>query len=327
MLKTHLERILVTGATGTLGYNIVRRLGAQLPESRFLVLMRAPNEALFADMPNVTIEQVDMLDTARLREATLAFQPNAVIHSAASGVRPSDISYFELVDLNVSATLHLFRATCEIPACHFINISTGLVYGQQERPCREVDAVNTLHPYGASKAAADCLLRSAAERLKRQVTIVRPFSFTGLHDGGDRLFPSLLRCAERGVPFSMSTGTQLRDYCAVQDVVDAVQIILEEGDIPGQDIFNVGSGISVSLGRIVRQVVNQLSLDVEVQFGAKPFHPLEPRQLVADISRTQALGWQPKTNLAYAVWQLAQRDFPSLRVTEPGQFAVSPQGI
>jgi len=106
----------------------------------------------------------------------------------------------------------------------------------------------------------------------------------------------------------------------VQDVVDAVQIILEEGDIPGQDIFNVGSGLSVSLGRIVRQVANQLSLDVKIEFGEKPFHPHEPKQLIADISRTRALGWEPKTNLAYAVWQLARQDFPSLAVTEPSQF-------
>lgn len=320
MPRTHLERILITGATGTLGYNVVRQLSFHHPESKLHVLMRTVDSTLFADLPNVTIEQVDMLDTPRLKEAVRAFKPNAIIHSAASGVRPSKATYFELVDLNVSATLELFRFTCDIPGCHFINISTGMVYGHQERPCRESDAVNTLHPYGATKAAVDCLLRAAAERMNRQVTIVRPFSFTGLHDGGDRLFPSLLRAALSREPFQMSPGTQIRDFCAVQDVVDAIQLILEEGDHPGKDIFNVGSGLAISLGRIVHQVAKQLSLEVDIQFGAKPFHPLEPMQLVADISRTRALGWQPKTNLAYAVWQLARKDFPTLKVTEPEQF-------
>ena len=320
MLRPHLERILVTGATGTLGYNIVRQLGKSHPESRLLALMRTLDETLFTDLPNVSIEQLDILNTDRVVEIIAAFAPNAIIHSAASGVRPSNIGFFELVDLNVSATLHLFRATCSLPDCHFINVSTGLVYGQQDRPCRESDAVNTLHPYGASKAAADCLLRSAAERLNRQLTIVRPFSFTGLHDGGDRLFPSLLRAAAEGKPFLMSPGTQLRDFCAVQDVVDAIQLILEQGDHPGRDIFNVGSGLSISLGRIVHSVAAQLSLPVDLSFGARPFHPLEPTQLVADISRTQALGWRPRINLAYAVWQLARAEFRDLNVTEPEQF-------
>ena len=324
MLRPHLERILITGVTGTLGYNIVRQLGKHHPESDLLVLMRTVDETLFADLPNVRIRQVNMLDTDRLVETVAGFAPNAVIHSAASGVRPSNIDYFELIDLNVSATLHLFRATCPLPNCHFINVSTGLVYGQQDRPCRESDAVNTLHPYGASKAAADCLLRSAAERLNRQLTIVRPFSFTGLHDGGDRLFPSLLRAAAEGKPLLMSPGTQLRDFCAVGDVVDAIQLILEVGDHPGRDIFNVGSGRSISLGRIVHSVAVQLSLPVEIQFGARPFHPLEPTQLVADISRTEALGWTPRTHLAYAVWQLARAEFPNLKVSEPEQYRERP---
>ncbi len=320
MPKPHLERVLITGASGTLGYNVVRQLSAAHPETRLHVLMRTLNPSLFGDLANVTAQQVDMLDTDGVSSAVKAFQPNAIIHCAASGVRPSAIGYFDLVNLNVSATLHLFRAACDIPDCHFIHISTGLVYGQQDRPCRETDAVNTLHPYGATKAAADCVLRAAAERLNRQLTIVRPFSFTGLHDGGDRLFPSLLRAALEGKPFAMSPGTQQRDFCAVQDVADAIQLILEQGDHPGRDIFNVGSGLSISLGRIVHQVATQLSLDVEIQFGARPFHPLEPPQLIADLSRTQALGWHPRINLAYAVWQLARAAFPQLQVTEPKQF-------
>jgi nucleoside-diphosphate-sugar epimerase len=311
---------MVTGGSGTLGYNIVRELARANPETNIFVLMRTLDRTLFADLPNVSLQEVDMLCTPQLVEAVISFQPNAVIHSAASGVRPSNIGYFGLVDLNVSATLHLFRATCEIPGCHFINISTGLVYGQQDRPCRETDAVNTLHPYGASKAASDCLLRAGAERLNRHLTIMRPFSFTGLHDGGDRLFPSLLRAAAEGKPFAMSPGTQLRDFCAVQDVVTAITLVLEEGDQPGRDIFNIGSGLSVSLGRIVHSVARQLSLNVEIRLGERSFHPLEPTQLVADITRATSLGWRPRINLAYAVWQLARSQYPTLKVSEPEQY-------
>jgi len=118
----------------------------------------------------------------------------------------------------------------------------------------------------------------------------------------------------------MSPGTQLRDFCAVQDVVAAIGLILEEGEQPSRDIFNVGSGLSVSLGRIVHSVVRQLGLDVEIRLGARPFHPLEPNNLVADISRTESLGWRPKTNLAYAVWQLARSKYPDLAFTEPEQY-------
>lgn len=320
MLRPHLERVLVTGGSGTLGFNLVRHLGTSLPGTKLHVLMRQPQAFLFADLPNVTIEQIDISDFSALSQAVVAFQPNAIIHCAASGVRPSATGYFDVVELNVAATLQLFKASCEIERCHFIHISTGLVYDSQERPCHEGDPVNTLHPYGASKAAADCLLRAGAERLGRHLTIIRPFSFTGLHDGGDRLFPSLLRCALERCPFEMSPGTQLRDFCAVQDVVSAIALILEQGEQPSRDIFNVGSGLSISLGRIVLSVARQLQLDVEIRLGARPFHPLEPKHLVADISRTQSLGWRPKINLAYAVWQLARSSFADLDLIEPEQY-------
>jgi nucleoside-diphosphate-sugar epimerase len=282
--------------------------------------MRRPDPALFADLANVGIEQVDITDTARMTQAVLEFQPSAIIHSAASGVRPSRIDWFDLIRLNVTASVELFEASCRVERCHFIHMSTGLVYGEQSRPCREGDPIDTLHPYGASKAAADCLLRAGAERLKRHLTVVRPFSFTGLHDGGDRLFPSLLRSAVKGEPFSMSAGTQIRDFCAVQDVAEAVCLILKEGTLPGRDVFNLGSGQSISLRGIVGAVCRQLGLEVELRLGDVPFHPYEPMNLVADIHLANSLGWKPKTNLAYAVWQLAQSQFPELQVKQPEQF-------
>ena len=320
MVRSHLARVLVTGASGTLGYNVVRQLGATHPETRVHVLMRTIDETLFGDLANVHLERVDLADVAATARAVAGIAPNAIIHCAGSGVRPSKIGWFEQIQLNVSATVALFEASCELEDCHFIHVSTGLVYSSQDRPCREHDPIDTLHPYGASKAAADCLLRAGAERLKRHLTVVRPFSFTGLHDGGDRLFPSLLRAAAEGRPLAMSAGTQIRDYCAVQDVAEGIVLMLEEGTLPGRDTFNLGSGRSISLRGIVASVCRQLGIEVELQLGALPFHPQEPMNLVADIHLAKSLGWEPRTNLAYAVWQLARSQFPGLAVTEPERY-------
>lgn len=320
MTHPHLARVLVTGASGTLGYNIVTHLAAAHPRTRIQTLVRKTDPLLFAAYPNVGQQKVDMNHIDRFTEAALDFQPNAIVHCAATGVRPSKISWFDVIDMNVSATVQLFRASCEIPECHFVHVSTGLVYQSQDRPCHEGDPIDTLHPYGASKAASDCLLRAGADRLKRHLTVVRPFSFTGLHDGGDRLFPSLLRSALSGEAFSMSPGTQLRDFCAVQDVSEAISLILENGTSPSMNIYNVGSGRSIPLKRIVLETIEQLGIRVDTRFGALPFHPHEPMHLVADVSRMEAIGWKPRTNLAYAVWQLAQTQYPELSVKRPEQF-------
>jgi UDP-glucose 4-epimerase len=320
MLPSHPAKVLVTGASGTLGYNIVHLLASTHPRTQIFLLMRAPDPALFSACPNIEIRQVDMFDKARLKQSVLDIQPSAIIHCAASGVRPSNIGWFDLIDLNVESTNQLFQASCELEECHFIHISTGLVYRAQPHPRHEDDPIDTLHPYGASKAAADCLLRAGADRLNRHLTVVRPFSFTGLHDGGDRLFPSLLRAAQHRTPLQMSLGTQLRDFCAVQDVAEFIRLLLDRRDAPRRSVFNLGSGQSLPLRSIVETVRQQLDLDVEIQLGERPFHPHEPLHLVADIDRARGLGWQPRTNLAYAVWQLAQSQYPDLAVREPNQF-------
>ncbi len=319
MASSDIPRVLVTGATGTLGFNIVNHLAATHPQTRIMLLVRKPVPGLFASQ-NVEQQQADMAAIEHFTQAALDFQPNAIIHCAASGVRPSNTSWFDIVDLNVSATVRLFRASCEVPDCHFIHVSTGLVYDSQDRPCREGDAIHTLHPYGASKAASDCLLLAGADRMNRHLTVVRPFSFTGIHDGGNRLFPSLLRHALANKAFSMSPGTQFRDFCAVQDVAEAIGLLLDRGTQPRRNIFNVGSGQSIPLKEIVLDVVHQLGLSLDVRFGDLPFHPHEPNHLVADIRHMETLGWKPRTNLAYAVWQLAQTQYPELDIKQPEQF-------
>ena len=158
MIRPHLARVLVTGASGTLGYNIVRQLAATHPRTRIHALLRKPDQHLFADFANVALQKADMADLPRFNEAVLDFQPNAIIHCAASGVRPSAIDWFTVIQLNVAATVELFRTSCELPDCHFLHVSTALVYDAQDRPVHEGDPIDTLHPYGATKAAADCLL-------------------------------------------------------------------------------------------------------------------------------------------------------------------------
>ena len=320
MIPTHLDRVLITGASGTLGYNIVRHLASTHPATRIHLLLRKPDPHLFAEFVNVGQQKADLANISAFTDAIIDFQPNAIIHCAASGVRPSNIDWFDVINLNVAAAVEIFRASCKIPNCHFIHISTGLVYDAKDQPCHEGDPVDTLHPYGATKAAADCLLRAGADRLQRHLTVVRPFSFTGLHDGGDRLFPSLLRAAANGQPFVMSAGTQVRDFCAVQDVAEAISIILDQGIEPARTLFNVGSGRATPLRKIVDSVVRQLKLPVEVKHGDRPLQSQEPLHLVADIRSMEALGWRPRTNLAYAVWQLARSEFPDLPVDQPEQY-------
>ncbi len=311
-----MSRILITGASGTLGFNIVKLLASD-PANQIVLPLRTLLPAAFHRYTNVHMRQADLSDTPQMARILSDSLPELIIHCAASGVRPVREAWFDMVAFNVDATLRLFQSSCALPDCEFLYISTGLVYRHQGRPLRETDPVESLHPYGVSKAAADFLLQAAATEFKRNLTILRPFSFTGLHDGGARLFPSLLNAAATGQPFRLSPGEQIRDFCAVDDIATAVLTASRRQRLHLVEVFNVGSGLSRPLREIVENVCHDLELPVELHFGALPYHPYEPMHLVADIAKLSGLGWAPVTPLSFAVWQLAQAQCPELPVTRP----------
>ncbi len=86
MTPPHLAKILLTGASGTLGYNVVQHLATTHPCAQIVLLMRSPDPALFANCGNVKILHVDMFDSVALKRSVFDIEPNAIIHCAASGV-------------------------------------------------------------------------------------------------------------------------------------------------------------------------------------------------------------------------------------------------
>ena len=315
------HRIVLTGASGTLGRNFIERVG-HCPDVRVLALLRRGSKEQ-GTWPSVEFARVDDFNRPVVGALISRFQPTCLVHCAATGMEFPRTEWFELIRFNIDVTINLCECVASIPRCHFIYVSTGLGYRPQGRPLVEGDALDTQHPYGASKAAADLLVRSAAAEFEVPITVLRPFSFTGLGDDRSRLFATLLRAAANGQELPLSAGTQIRDHCSARDIADGIVAAMEiepRGSNVAR-IFNLGSGRLDPLRALVVTIVEELDLKVQLNFGARPFGRFEPLHLVADISRArEELGWRPRHNLAHAVWQLARESFPDLSLREPKEF-------
>jgi len=313
------KRVLVTGGTGTLGYNILRLLADDM---RYQVVAPVRNlqSAALQDLPkNIQFIQHDLSDAIHTAQIFERVSPEVIVHCAASGLRPPRGTWFELMQFNVVSTMRLFQMNCRLDhPSHFIYLSTGLVYREQARPLTEDDPVETRHPYGASKAATDMMLQAASAEFGRGLTIIRPFAFTGRHDGGRRLFPLVLEAAAGGTRLGLTAGTQIRDFCSVNDIAAAVVHVMNRKQGQLIEKFNLGSGLSLPLRELIESVCEELELKPMLAFGDNDMHPYEPHYSVADFSRAEALlGWRPETNLAFAVWELANEIVPSLKVRCP----------
>jgi nucleoside-diphosphate-sugar epimerase len=315
------QRLVLTGITGTLGRNLIEEVKVW-PGVKVLALLRAGSSPP-KSFTGTEYEEVEFFDKDRVTAALQRFRPTGVIHCAASGMAFLRPTWFDMIRFNVDVTLNLCESVSRIPGCHFVFISTGLAYRDLGRALREEDPLDTQHPYGASKAAADILVRSAAAEFGVPLTVFRPFSFSGLGDSSSRLFPSLLRAAAEKRPFIMTAGDQVRDHCAAADIAHAIALSLLEGHSAGEpaQIFNLGSGSLQPLRPLVEGVAEELGLEISLRFGEKLLSPFEPKYLAGDISRARAqLQWHPRLNFAHAIWQLAQESFPALQIKEPRQW-------
>lgn len=315
------HRLVITGITGTLGRNLLEELRGW-SQCKILALVR-PSSRLAKELGEVSHRRIDFFDKDAITAVLTEFQPTCVVHCAASGMEFRRPVWFDMVRFNVDVSLNLCESVSHIAGCRFAYISTGLAYRDQGRALREDDALDTQHPYGASKAAADILVRSAAAEFGVPLTVFRPFSFSGLGDSSSRLFPSLLRAALAKQPFPMTAGDQVRDHCAASDIAHAIAQSIQHGPEAGQAarIFNLGSGSSEPLRPLIERVVQELGLEVSLQFGARSLSQFEPRHLVADIAAAQAgLNWRSRHNFAFAIWQLARESFPALEVRRPREW-------
>jgi nucleoside-diphosphate-sugar epimerase len=185
------RKILLTGPSGTLGRNFLELVG-QDSGHQILALLRGPSrfQNRFSSVEEV---RADLSDRRKIAGIVSGFCPEFIVHCAATGMEFPKTEWFDLIRFNVDFTVNLCECAAGARGAHFIFIGTGLAYRPQPRPLVEEDAIDTPHPYGASKAAADLLIRSAAVEFGLPLTVLRPFSFTGLGDDRKRLFPSLLR--------------------------------------------------------------------------------------------------------------------------------------
>jgi nucleoside-diphosphate-sugar epimerase len=216
-------RALVTGADGFLGTALVRALAARGDEVRALV--RRPSDA---PVP-AGVERVigDATDPASLRPAVRGC--DLVFHLA--GVRrATDPAEFRRV--NASSTRAALEA-CLAEAPHlsrFVLAGSMAASGPSREPRREEAPLSPIEPYGASKAEAERIALSFAERLP--VTVARPPRIMGPGDRENLIF---FRIAKAG--FVVDFGDRPLSWIDVDDCARGFLLLADRPEARGEAFF------------------------------------------------------------------------------------------
>ena len=88
--------------------------------------------------------------------------------------------------------------------------------------------------------------------------------------------------------FPVSRGTQLRDFCYIDDIVNAILLSLKKKKAIGQ-VFNVGSGKPVTVKFIIKKISKIIKYG-NPQFNKIPFRKNENLKLYSSITKINPLG-------------------------------------
>ena len=307
--------IIVTGAAGFIGSNLVRALNA-----RGIRDVVAVDNLTHADkVPNLAdCEIVDYIDKddfiARIRAMTLRGEFSAVLHQGAcSDTMETDGRYMMENNYRYSKDLLEWCQARHIP---FLYASSASVYGSGKvfREARECEA--PLNVYGYSKFLFDQAVRRQMVGSTGQIAGFRYFNVYGPRESHKGRMASVachffnqyqadgrVRLFEGSGGYG--PGEQIRDFISVEDVVAVNLHFLDHPALSG--IFNVGTGRGRSFNDIAAATINSvrrarneavLSLDGIRRAGAIEYIPFPPALVgkyqsytQADVSALRAAGY------------------------------------
>ena len=196
-------------------------------------------------------------------------------------------------------TLETIRS--QVPSATFNFISSWFVYGNTPLPAKEDAPCDPKGFYSITKRAAEQLLISYCETFGLNYRILRLSNILGPQDKKvskkKNALQYMINQLKNNEDISLyDGGNTYRDYLYVDDCVDAINLILEKGEL--NTIYNVGSGYPTYIGKFIEYTKEQLKSTSNI--GTIPpaeFHNIvQTKNMVLDTTKLESLGFKPKYN-------------------------------
>jgi NDP-hexose 4-ketoreductase len=313
-----MKRVMVTGGGGFLGATLARRFAAR-DDVELIALGRTQPPPF----PRAGV--LDLHDRPAIARVLADVRPDVVVHAA--GRTPGKPG--ALLADNAVATANLAEAIGEAASgAGLVLLGSAAQYGIPDEltPWKETDPCSPFEPYGLSKHAAETAAFAAARRLGFGATALRIFNVVAPEPQGEQVFAVFLRravaAAAAGPPpwrVQMGPLTALRDFVDIEDVLTAVERVIERG-VWGEAI-NICGGI----GRPARSLLGAAAAQTggAVTIAEEP--PTSAPELawsVGDPAKCEALlGFRPTTDLAPVTRRAAAWLAAATRSSEAGEAA------
>jgi len=295
------KAILITGATGFIGTNLVPKIlennykviALKRSSSNISVLQSYNNKGnlIFYDFEQNQLEKI--FDEIKI---------DLVIHLATyykKNHTKNDIK--NMIQANIEFPTELLEIMVAHDVKYFINTGTFFEYSLDSKdPITEEHEINPYDLYASTKIAFENILKFYTDKFFISAITLRLFAPYGPFESENKIISFMIKSAlERSPVKFKSSGFQQWDYIFVQDIVEAfikaIDFIINS-DVK-HEVFNIGSGKAVSIRNIFEYINKIGKTNIEAIWN-----DIKNREEIdyacADITKAKKiLGWQPRFDL------------------------------
>jgi dTDP-6-deoxy-L-talose 4-dehydrogenase (NAD+) len=268
--------VLLTGATGFVGRQVLRALGEQ---GRSVRLIARPDKAgsikagghieSVVSTPNLFAENREWWakschDVDTIAHVAWYAEPGQYLQS------PKNLEC-------LAGTLSLVSGAVHAGVRRYVGVGTCFEYELTGRPLSTTTPLRPNTPYSAAKAAAYFAVSEFCRSQNVSFAWCRLFYLHGEGEDPRRLVPHLRAKLSAGQPAELTSGAQVRDF---MDVRDAGREIAEVAIGGKEGAFNICSGVPITVRQLAEQIADQYGRRDLLRFGVRPDNLLDPPHVV-----------------------------------------------
>lgn len=291
-------KVLVTGATGFIGSNLIDRLINDGHDVYALIRPKTTNGTKRLEKyKNINFIQSTPENLDKVKDLPVF---DICFNLASYGVDYRQQNTEDMIDGNIKFILNIIDFCEKNKTKMLVHTGSCFEYGVNEaKPLKETDNLNPHSLYAASKVSSVFMANTYAKIKGVKMITIRPFGVYGANEGMHRLVPQLIDCVINNKKLDMTEGEQIRDYLFVNDLVDAYIKIATDYRANVYDIYNVCSSQEISIKKLVEKICDIYDYDISnFNFGNIPYRKNEVMYFVGDNSKIyNDIEWKPTTSL------------------------------
>jgi nucleoside-diphosphate-sugar epimerase len=268
--------VLLTGATGFVGHQILNSLAAR--GVRVRVLVRDGKQARLATQPCVesVVVTTDLFAETSQWWADVCDGVDTVIHAAWYAEPGKYLQSEKNLDC-LAGTLQLAKGAAAAGVRRFLGIGTCFEYDLTSGVLSVQTPLRPLTPYAGAKVAVFMALSQWFAQERIEFVWCRLFYLYGEGEDARRLVPYLRAQLSAGEPAELTSGTQIRDFLNVQE---AGRMICDIALSEKQGAANICSGMPVTVRQLAERIADEYGRRDLLRFGSRPENLVDPPRVV-----------------------------------------------